>query len=108
MKTATGYVTALYGPEEVVFKINRDIVKFPVFIVDITDDCLVEIDCLRSYKATIALGDESVELVLPDSRKMTLRVHIGHLFARLVVGSVFYAQMRNCGCGGSRRFAFRR
>jgi len=50
LKVATGRMTALYDPEEVVFEINKDTVRLPVFIADITDDCLTGIDFLRTYK----------------------------------------------------------
>jgi len=64
---------------------SKDTVRFPLFIVDITDDCVVEIDFLRTYKATIALGDESVKLVTYlTAERPRFSIHIGHLFASLV------------------------
>ena len=66
LRSATGEASPLYGPVEIIIKLNGTPVRFPVFVAAIADDCLIGADFLKTYQAIISLDDYSVTLTLRD------------------------------------------
>ena len=66
-------MSPLYGPVEVPFDLNGKQVKFPVFIADIPDDCLIGADFLSTFQCYISMKEYTLQLALPDGSTIMLR-----------------------------------
>jgi len=73
LRSATGQVSALYGPTVVPFDLQGHIEKFPVFIADISDECLIGADFLGTYRCYLSITDYSIQLSLSDGTTVVLR-----------------------------------
>jgi len=54
------------------YKINDREVRFPTIVADITDECLVGADFLRTFRCLLDMSDDSVQLTLPDGSTTVL------------------------------------
>jgi len=68
LRSAAGEITELYEPVQVPIELNDKTVRFPVFVANITDECLLGVDFLTTYKAQISLNVYTVKLTLPDGQ----------------------------------------
>jgi len=54
------------------YKINDQEVRFPTIVADITDECLVGADFLRTFRCLLDMSDDSDQLTLPDGSTTVL------------------------------------
>jgi len=73
LRSATGHVAPLFGPVLMPFYLNDNRVNFPVFIADISDECLLGADFLAQFQCHLSMADYSILLTLPDGSTTVLR-----------------------------------